>query len=142
VTAVSSFYETEPVDFVDQAWFLNCAVALETSATPERLMGDLLRIEQTMGRLRYHKKGPRIIDIDILMLGERVLDTPALKIPHPAMQGRRFVLEPLAEIAPEARHPLLRKTIRELVNAMPLGQAVRRIDADLRPEAKDRSKAE
>lgn len=142
VTAVSSFYETEPVDFVDQAWFLNCAVALQTSATPERLMVNLLEIERTMGRLRVQKKGPRIIDIDILLFGERILDTPALRIPHPAMHERRFVLQPLAEIAPLARHPLLGETVRELASALPAGQAVRRIAADQRPKAKSRSKAE
>lgn len=105
-------------------------------------MVNLLEIEQTMGRLRVQKKGPRIIDIDILLFGERILDTPALRIPHPAMHERRFVLQPLAEIAPLARHPLLGETVRELASALPAGQAVRRIAADQRPKAKSRSKAE
>lgn len=127
VTAVSSFYETEPMEFIEQPWFLNAALALETNHTPQDLMTSILHIEQEMGRRRIQKKGPRTIDIDILLFGNVVLNSPELTIPHPAMQERRFVLEPLAEIAPEARHPVLRKTIRELAAALPPGQAVRRI---------------
>lgn len=126
VVAVSSFYETEPVDVIDQPWFLNCAVALETSKSPTELMAALLEIEREMGRQRTREKGPRIIDIDILLFGDAVVDLPELMIPHPAMQQRRFVLEPLAEIAPDARHPLLKKTIRELLAALPPGQAVKK----------------
>jgi len=129
VVAISSFYETEPVEFTDQAWFLNCVVALETTETPEQLMMALLQIEQQMGRRRIQKKGPRAIDIDILLFDEAILDSPALTIPHPAMHQRRFVLEPLAEIAPEVRHPVLEKTIRELLEALPAGQIVRRFIA-------------
>lgn len=127
VVSVSSLYETEPVEFTDQAWFLNCAVALETTETPERLMAALLLIEQQMGRQRIQKKGPRSIDIDILLFGDTILDSPALTIPHPAMHQRRFVLEPLAEIAPEVRHPMLHKTIREMLDALPAGQDVRKL---------------
>ena len=129
VVAFSSFYETEPVEFTDQAWFLNCVVALETTETPEQLMMALLQIEQQMGRRRIQKKGPRTIDIDILLFDEAIVDSPALTIPHPAMRQRRFVLEPLAEIAPEVRHPVLDKTIRELLEALPAGQIVRRVIA-------------
>ncbi len=128
VTAVSSLYETEPVEFTDQAWFLNCAVALETTKTPQELMAALLALEREMGRQRTQRKGPRAIDIDILLVGETVLHTPGLTIPHPAMHERRFVLVPLAEIAPEARHPALKKTICELLAELPPGQAVRRIE--------------
>jgi 2-amino-4-hydroxy-6-hydroxymethyldihydropteridine diphosphokinase len=127
VKAVSSFYETEPVDFVDQAWFLNCAVALESVVSPERMMAELLRLEQKMGRERIQKKGPRTIDIDILMFGERIVDSPDLKIPHPAMQSRRFVLAPLAEIAPEAKHPVMKRTVRELLAELPERQVVRKL---------------
>jgi 2-amino-4-hydroxy-6-hydroxymethyldihydropteridine diphosphokinase len=127
VVAVSSFYETEPVEFTEQAWFLNCAVALETTKTPAQLMAALLTIEREMGRRRTQKKGPRIIDIDILLFGDTVVDSPELTLPHPAMQQRRFVLEPLAEIAAEARHPVLGKTVGELLAELPAGQTVRKI---------------
>jgi 2-amino-4-hydroxy-6-hydroxymethyldihydropteridine diphosphokinase len=126
VVTVSSLYETEPVEFTNQAWFLNCAAALETTETPEQFMASILGIEQEMGRQRIENKGPRTIDIDILLFGDAVLNTPALTIPHPAMHQRRFVLQPLAEIAPEARHPLLKKTIRELLEDLPEGQVVRK----------------
>jgi 2-amino-4-hydroxy-6-hydroxymethyldihydropteridine diphosphokinase len=127
VVSVSSFFETEPVEFTDQAWFLNCAVALETSKTPTQLMAGLLQIEQEMGRQRTQRKGPRTIDIDILLSGDTILDTPVLTIPHPAMHERRFVLEPLAEIAPHARHPLRKQTICQLLDALSPGQTVRRL---------------
>jgi 2-amino-4-hydroxy-6-hydroxymethyldihydropteridine diphosphokinase len=132
VVAVSSFYETEPVEFTDQAWFLNCVVALETTATAEKLMSTLLEIERQVGHQRVQKKGPRTIDLDILLFrdpltDDAVIDSPALTIPHPAMHRRRFVLQPLAEIAPEARHPVLKKTIRELLEDLPAGQAVRKL---------------
>jgi 2-amino-4-hydroxy-6-hydroxymethyldihydropteridine diphosphokinase len=126
VLAVSSLYETEPVEFTDQPWFLNCAVALETDEMPHQLMEDILRLEQEMGRQRTQKKGPRTIDIDILLFGDAILNSPELTIPHPAMHERRFVLEPLAEIALDVRHPVLKKTIRELLDALPAGQVVRR----------------
>jgi 2-amino-4-hydroxy-6-hydroxymethyldihydropteridine diphosphokinase len=128
VKAVSGFYETEPVELRDQPWFLNCVVALETSDSPEALLQRALAIEQEMGRLRMKDKGPRSIDIDILLFGDRVVEERGLKIPHPAMQQRRFVLEPLAEIAPEARHPQLRKTARELLADLPAGQVVRLLE--------------
>ena len=130
IGAVSGFYETEPVEFRDQPWFLNCVVALETSDSPEELLQRVLAIEQEMGRLRTKNKGPRLIDIDILLFGERVVEEQerGLKIPHPAMHERRFVLEPLAEIAPEAFHPQLRKTARELLADLPAGQMVRLLE--------------
>jgi 2-amino-4-hydroxy-6-hydroxymethyldihydropteridine diphosphokinase len=126
IVSVSSFYETEPVEFTDQAWFLNCALALESTTTPEQLLAEILEIERQMGRRRMQRKGPRTIDIDILLCGA-ILDTPALTVPHPAMHLRRFVLEPLAEIAPAVLHPVLKKTIRQLLDALPKGQTVRRI---------------
>jgi len=127
VTAVSSFYETEPVEFTQQPWFLNCAVALEPPQTPQQLMTSILNIEEAMGRRRVQKKGPRTIDIDILLFGDAVLDSPEVTIPHPAMHERRFVLEPLAEIAPEVRHGVFDKTILELRAALPFGQRLRKL---------------
>jgi len=126
LVAVSSFYEAEPVEVTDQAWFLNCVVALETTESPERLMAAILQIEQEMGRQRIQRKGPRTIDIDILLFGDNILDSPALIIPHPAMHERRFVLQPLTEIAPGARHPVQNKTAQQLLDALPPGQEVRR----------------
>lgn len=127
VVAVSSFYETEPVEVTAQAWFLNCVVALETEKMPRQLIAAILDLERTMGRQRLRKKGPRTIDIDILLFGKSVIDIPGLTVPHPGMHERRFVLEPLVEIAPEALHPVLKRTIRELRDTLPPGQAIRKI---------------
>ncbi|HEY1677113.1 MAG TPA: 2-amino-4-hydroxy-6-hydroxymethyldihydropteridine diphosphokinase [Candidatus Sulfotelmatobacter sp.] len=125
IVALSSFYETEPVEVTDQNWFLNCAVQLETSNAAEQLLSRILKIEHEMGRQRIREKGPRTIDIDILLFDAVVENTPQLVIPHPAMAKRRFVLEPLAEIAPEQIHPVLKKTVRELLLELPPGQVVR-----------------
>jgi 2-amino-4-hydroxy-6-hydroxymethyldihydropteridine diphosphokinase len=123
----SALYETEPVEFTDQAWFLNLAAALETSNTPQQLISAIVQIELDLGRQRLQHKGPRAIDIDILLFGDRIIDSPQLTIPHPAMHQRRFVLAPLAEIAPDLHHPLLKKTIRELRDELPPGQEVKRV---------------
>lgn len=127
VVSVSSFYETEPIEFTDQPWFLNCAIALETNQSPAQLMETALGVEREMGRVRTQKKGPRTIDVDILLLGDTIIESPELTLPHPVMQQRRFVLEPLAEIAPEARHPVLKKTVREMLDELPAGQVVRKL---------------
>lgn len=124
VRAVSAVYETEPVDVGEQPWFLNCVVAVESGMPPRELLDRALAIEGAMGRHRTRDKGPRTIDIDILLCGNSVVAQPGLHIPHPAMHQRRFVLEPLAEIAPEAFHPVLKKTARELLAELPPGQAV------------------
>ncbi len=128
VVAVSSFYETEPVEFTRQPWFLNCAVALQTEKMPKQFLAALQGIEKAMGRQRIQPKGPRVIDLDILLFGNSVVDMAGLTIPHPALHERRFVLEPLAEIAPEQRHPVFKRTVRELRDALPAGPpAVRKL---------------
>lgn len=127
VERVSSFYETEPVEFTAQPWFLNCAVKLDTEKMPKQLLAGILDVEQQMGRRRTQKKGPRVIDIDVLLFGNSIIETKDLTVPHPAMHERRFVLEPLAEIAPEVRHPVFKRTARELRDALPTGQAVRKV---------------
>jgi 2-amino-4-hydroxy-6-hydroxymethyldihydropteridine diphosphokinase len=129
VVAVSTFYETEPMEFREQPWFLNCAVALKTTLMPRQFLSRILKIEAEMGRRRTRVKGPRTIDIDLLLFGNSIVHTSQLDVPHPALHLRRFVLEPLAEIAPEARHPVLKRTMRELREALPrdAGQVKRHV---------------
>jgi 2-amino-4-hydroxy-6-hydroxymethyldihydropteridine diphosphokinase len=127
VSAISAMYETQPVDVPNQPWFLNSVVAIETDMTPRELLNLALRVESMMGRLRMREKSARNIDIDVVLFGDLIVDEPGLKIPHPAMSERRFVLEPLVEIAPGVRHPATGKTAQELLAALPEGQTVRRL---------------
>ena len=112
---VSSLYETEPVDYLDQPWFLNCVVEGETESQPAELLGALRAIEAQLGSKKAFAKGPRLLDIDILLFGDLSLDTPELQIPHPRMLERKFVLAPLAEIAPALRHPSWPANARDLL---------------------------
>ena len=123
VAAVSRFYETDPVGYLDQPKFLNGALLLETEMEPVQLMRGLLEVERAMGREREGAvaKGPRVIDLDLLLFGERVMSTAELTLPHPEMQERRFVLEPLAEIAPEMVHPVLGLTAGEMLSKVRVG---------------------
>ena len=124
VTRESSIFETEPQNFKNQPDFLNMVVEIETTLFPLQLLSRIQKIERELGRKRIVPKGPRTIDIDIVLFGNFVVDTPQLKIPHPRLEERRFVLEPLAQLAPELRHPVHRRSIRELLAAV-RGQNVR-----------------
>lgn len=122
VTAISGVYETEPVEVTQQQrWFLNSVARVKTDLLPEAFLAKALELEQAMGRRRTEPRGPRTIDIDILLFGDEVIDTPTLTVPHPAMQQRRFVLEPLVEIAADVMHPVLKKSVRKLLAALPAG---------------------
>lgn len=114
ILVVSSTYETAAWGKTDQAAFLNQCLMIETTAEPEELLHQLLEIEKQMGRIRREKYGPRLIDLDILFYGDKIVDLPRLKIPHPEIQFRRFALAPMLEIAPDFIHPVLKKNIRTL----------------------------
>ena len=126
VIKASSLYETAAWGLTDQPAFLNQALEITTSLNAKQLMRKILRIEKIMGRVRKEKFGPRIIDIDILFFNDELHDLKFLKIPHPELQNRRFVLTPLAEINPEFRHPVLNKTIAELLEECPDNLEVRK----------------
>ena len=111
----SSLYETEPRDVPNQPWFLNLVIEVETALFPRRLLSRIKRVESRLGRKRITNKGPRTIDIDIVLFGRFVVDAPDLTIPHPRMGERRFVLEPLAELTPDLRHPVTHETMREML---------------------------
>ncbi len=119
VTKSSSLYETEAWGKTDQPSFLNQALEISTLLNARQLMRKVLRIEKSMGRERTEKMGPRIIDIDILFFGDEIHDLRFLKIPHPAIQNRRFVLIPLGEINPDLQHPVLKKSVAELLEECP-----------------------
>ena len=122
----SPIYETEPVGYAAQRWFLNMVVEAETALFPMQLLTRIGKIERALGRVRTIANGPRTIDIDILLYGTAVVRTPRLEIPHPRMHERRFVLAPLADLAPDLRHPVSRKPVRQMLNEAP-PEAVKRL---------------
>ncbi|MEK9630053.1 MAG: 2-amino-4-hydroxy-6-hydroxymethyldihydropteridine diphosphokinase [Nitrospinota bacterium] len=127
VSKQSSWYRSEPVGITDQPWFVNSTLEIQTSLSPDELLKHLLDIEKKMGRQRREKWGPRIIDLDILDYEGQVINSETLVLPHPEMTQRRFVLEPLCEIASATLHPLEKKTFMELLKELPEKPTVERI---------------
>ena len=127
ITRVSSVYETEPQGMRNQRWFLNLVAEAETELFPRQLLGRIVKIERELGRRRMIENGPRTIDIDILFFGNAVVQTGELTIPHPRFAERRFVLAPMAELAPDLRDPGSSRTMRELLRET-ADQAVRPVD--------------
>lgn len=119
VLRISSLYVTEPVGAPGQAWFLNAVVEAETSRLPLQLLHALLKIERELGRRRLTPHGPRTIDLDILFYGSSVIRSRELEVPHPRLTERRFVLIPLTQLAPDFRHPVLHKSITQLLAETP-----------------------
>lgn len=128
VTRVSAFYETEPVDYLEQAWFLNCVAEGKTEKPALELLHSLRGIETRMGSKKLIAKGPRLLDIDILLYGQETIDVLELQVPHPRMHLRRFVLVPLAEIAPDALHPVLKMTAVQILERAADQSIVRRFE--------------
>ena len=129
VVARSSLYESEPVGKIEQNWFVNATVAINTSLAPEVLLKNLLKIEKDLGRERREKWGPRIIDLDLLTYEDCVIQSTSLIIPHPEMANRHFVLLPLSEFAGDYMHPVENKTIRSLLKELPQSPQVRKISS-------------
>jgi 2-amino-4-hydroxy-6-hydroxymethyldihydropteridine diphosphokinase len=127
VKHASSIYETAPVDYLDQAWFLNSVLEAETDLPPQELLRRMREIELAMGSQKPFAKGPRLIDLDILLYGDETITTPDLQVPHPRMLERRFVLVPLAEIAPNYRHPSWQDTVADLLQKTPDRSEVRKL---------------
>jgi 2-amino-4-hydroxy-6-hydroxymethyldihydropteridine diphosphokinase len=126
VKQVSSIYETAPVDYLDQPWFLNSVLEAETDLPPHELLRRMREIESAMGSQKPFAKGPRLIDLDILLYGDETIATPDLQVPHPRMLERLFVLVPLAEIVPTYRHPSWHGTVAELLQKTPDRSEVRK----------------
>jgi 2-amino-4-hydroxy-6-hydroxymethyldihydropteridine diphosphokinase len=127
VKKVSSIYETEPVDLLEQPWFLNCVVEGETVVTPLALLRELRALEKRMGSKKLVARGPRLIDLDILVYGQQSIDLPELQVPHPRMHLRRFVLTPLAEIAPDLIPPSWSGSTAELLRGLSDNSSVKKL---------------
>ena len=115
----SPFYRTEPVDYADQDWFVNGVVKVGTDRTAQALLGAMLAVEKAAGRVRGGVRfGPRVLDLDMIFYGDRVIDLPELTVPHPRMHKRRFVLKPICDIDSQFRHPLLNQTVGQLLEGL------------------------
>jgi 2-amino-4-hydroxy-6-hydroxymethyldihydropteridine diphosphokinase len=130
IRRVSSFYRTEPVEFRQQPWFTNCVAEVKTDLMPLQLLETLQRVERLLGRRRAINKGPRTIDIDILLYENVIVQSGTLKIPHEGLERRKFVLAPLGELAADLRHPITQRTVLEMLNDAPDRSQVIRLRAE------------
>ena len=125
--ARSSLYKTQPIGYTEQDWFINLVIKLETEMDAPTLLCSLKKIESRLGRVKTHRWGPRTIDLDILFFNDDRIQTDELTVPHPLIQDRQFVLVPLAEIDPDFTHPVLRKTVQQLLEQLREEQGVERV---------------
>lgn len=119
VVACSSLFKTEPEGVTGQDWYVNCVVEVATAQGPDQVLTSLMDIEYSMGRIREKRWEARVIDLDLLLFGREIIESHDLVIPHPLMHKRRFVLEPLAQLAPDLVHPVLKTTVKQLLDQLP-----------------------
>jgi 2-amino-4-hydroxy-6-hydroxymethyldihydropteridine diphosphokinase len=130
VVARSRWWESAPVPLSDQPWYVNGVAVVETDLDPAALLAELHAVEDTLGRVRTVRNAPRVIDLDLLAYDDRVIDADII-VPHPRMDGRAFVILPLAEVAPQWRHPVTGQGVQELVAALPPGQEIRPLNREV-----------